>query len=353
MLRPQSAVLPREFQFWPEDTDVDADELEGLYSSGYAGAWKDDEAVAEFEALIVGSGGDLDGQHVAQENGLIGSGAGRLVIPFVFVEQLLPGCLPGAAQQRGDCVAHSTKNAALTTMVCDIVSGKPDEVTGKVEGLPEIDPVGIRQGALSTEAIYWYRGYSGDGWSCEAAANVAIKKAALWPRRNYPDLGVDLTKYSGGLAGKYGRSAPPNSFTVVGQQNLIRTATRLNSKDMVRDFLANGYGITTCGGEGWAKTRDENGFSRRSGSWAHAMAYIGYDDRPLIIQKYGEPLVLVMNSWGRWNGGGRRILGTTIDIPEGSFWAKWSDCSRRTALAFSGANGWPAKKLPPFQLVVG
>lgn len=354
--RPTSAFLPKDsnFVFWPDDaTDVEPDEICAMYNQGFAGAWKDPVATTEFENLIVGSGGNLDGAQIAQDNGLAGAGEGKLVIPFVFVQQLLPGCWPGAAQQRGDCVAHDTKNAAMLTMCCDIVSGQPDAESGMVEGLPEIDPDGIPQGALAPEPIYWYRGYNGDGWSCEAAATVAIQKSALWPRRDYPELGINLTKYSGSLAGKYGRSAPPAAITTVGQKHLIRTSTRVKTFADLRDYLANGYGISTCGGEGWSNRRDENGVSRRSGSWSHAMAIIGADDRQIVKDKYGDALVLVLNSWGKWNSGGRRILGTTIDIPEGSFWTTWSSVSRRSMLAFSGANGWPAKKLPPLDLVVG
>lgn len=359
IIRPESAQLvpvagERPFLFWPGDRLAQSsDEIHQMYSDGFAGAWHDPVAIADFENLIVGSGGNLDGESVAQANGLSGSGEGRLVIPFVYVLQLLPGCWPGAAQQRGDCVSHDTKNAALVTMCCDIASGKPDEQTGQVEGLPEFDPVGITQGALSSEAIYWYRGYSGDGWSCEAAATVAITRSALWPRKAYPELGIDLTRYSGSLAGKYGRTAPPEAITATGKRNLIRQSTRVRTFADVRDYLANGYGISTCGGEGWSSTRDENGVSRRKGSWSHAMAMIGADDRDIIKQKYGEPLVLILNSWGKWNTGGRRILGTTIDIPEGAFWTTWSSVRNRSMLAFSGANGWPTKELPPLNLVVG
>lgn len=344
----------RDFIFWPGDKLItDPADCQKMYEAGYAGAFKDPDATEAFENLIVGSGGNLDGSSVAEQNGLAGAGEGRLVIPFVFVQQLLPGCWPGPAQQRGDCVSHDTKNAVLTTMCCDIVSGQPDAESGKVEGLPDIDPIGIAQGALSTEAIYWYRGYSGDGWSCEAAATVACTKSGLWLRNNYPELGIDLRKYSGSLAGKYGRSAPPSEFTTTGQKHLIRTSTRINSFNDLRDFLANGYGVSTCGGEGWSSTRNEDGVSKRSGRWSHAMAIIGVDDRQVIKDKYGEPLVLILNSWGKWNTGGRRILGTTIDIPEGSFWTTWSSVKNRSMLAFSGANGWPAKNLPPLDLVVG
>ncbi len=76
------------------------------------------------------------------------------------------------------------------------------------------------------------------------------------------------------------------------------------------------------------------------------MAYIGADDREEIHRKYGGPLVLVQNSWGIFNTGPRRILGTNIDIPEGSFWARWSDCKRRNHTALAGVTGWERELLP-------
>jgi hypothetical protein len=352
---PSTAWLPREFQFWPEGaTTQPVADVQKLYEQGFAGAFKDDAGEQEFTDFIAAQPyGHVDGSTAMASGGFAGSGAGQLVIPFRFVEQLLPGCWPGAAQQRGDCVSHSQKNANLVTMCCDIVSGKPDEVTGRREGLPDIPPEGVQQGALSTEVGYWYRGYNGDGWQCEIAAKVACTLAALWPRKAYPELGIDLTRYSGANAGKYGATKPPQAITTKGQQNLIRTATRLSGAEQVRDFLNNGYGVTSCGGEGFSNSRNDDGVSSRKGSWAHAMAYIGFDDRAETHSKYGGPLVLVLNSWGKWNTGGRRILGTQIDIPEGSFWAKWSDVSRRTAIAMSGAAGWPSKQLPPFVSVWG
>lgn len=346
--RPATAFLPRDFQFWPDDGhDLAPSAVQDLYEKGFAGAFKDDAEHAEFVQFC---GADHTG--VTQKYGMAGAGEGKLVIPFQFVLKHFPGCWPGAAQQRGDCVSHSTKNAALVTLACDIESGKPDEVTNVVEGVPEIDPEGIQQGALSSESIYWYRGYSGDGWMCEAAARVACKDSALWLRNNYPELGIDLRKYSAKLAGKYGSQKPPSEITEAGRKHLMRSATTANSFGEVRDLLANGYGISTCGGEGYSSTRDNNGVSKRQGSWAHAMACIGADDRDETKGEYGEPLVLIINSWGKWNSGPRTILGTNIEIPDGAFWVRWSQAKNRDFIALSGANGWPnrAPKLVDWKL---
>ena len=317
------------------------------YLAGLVGCESTPESRAEFAAWVQSQGFSPSGDENVMTYGLYGSGAGKLTAHWAIVERLFPGCWPASRQTIGDCVSHSQRNACLYTIACEIAAGKPDEVTGLVEGKPEQPDDGVRDGVFATEGYYWFRRRAArDGWFCEAAAKVAVEEAGAFPRKNYPELGVDLTKYSGATATRWGGTLPPENIRGQGKKNLFRTAAKCESFETVRDMLANGYGITSCGGEGFSSTRDGNGVSRRQGSWAHAMAYIGADDRPEIHQKYGGPLVLVMNSWGKWNGGPRRVLGTTLDIPEGSFWARWSDVQNRVAIAMSGFSGWPVQKLP-------
>ena len=264
-----------------------------------------------------------------------------------MIEQVFPGSLPASAQTRGDCVSHSTRTACLGTLACEIAAGQPDEVTGLREGAPDISDEARRDGVLSTEAIYWFRGHGSDGWSCDHAAEVVLKESGLWLRKKYEALGIDLTTYSGKVAGKWGSSAPGTEVREIGGQHLVRTATRVRTFEEVRDLLANGYCISSCGSESWSETRDTNGVSRRTPQgWAHALAYLGVDDRDETRKAYGEPLILIQNSWNKWNSGGRTVLGTPLEIPHGAFWSKWSDCKARYAIAFSGVAGWPAKRLP-------
>jgi hypothetical protein len=268
-----------------------------------------------------------------------------------------------------NCVSHSEKNAALLTMVTDIVSEQPDEKTGIYEGVPDVPPEGIANGVLSTEAFYWHRGYSGHGWFCSAAAKVAVEKSGFVLRKNYPDLGFDLTQYSNRNIALYGSKAPGENVLKVTRQNLIHDMAEASTVEAIRDFLANGYGISSCGSEGFSNKRDQYGLSEKTTSWAHAMAYWAVDDRDVIKQLVGEPLVLVMNSWNIWNSGPRDIyqsaglvpadkkelwtrLGIVnsatgnIMIPEGSFWAKWSRVKSREVFVHSGGVGFPRKKLP-------
>lgn len=336
--------MPDVFKSWPMREGLTPAEVIELYDSGFAGALPATPEVREqFQAAIIATGGELYGSNIGT---FAGSHAGKLVAHFTHVMRIYPGCWPGPAQGRGDCVTHNDKNAKIYSHVGDIVSGTPDQKTGLLEGPVEVSAEGIAQGLFSSEVSYWFRGSNGDGWYCEAAATVATKKAGCVVRKNYPDIGIDLTRYSASLAGKWGRTPPPEEVRDALDNNMVYTATTLRSFEEVRDFLGNGYGVSSCGSEGFSSARDDNGVSSRRGSWAHAMAYIGADDRPETHEKYGGPLVLVLNSWGRWNSGPRTVMGTDIQIPEGAFWARWKDISRRTMIAYSGISGWPARQLP-------
>ena len=341
--------IPSGCQFWPEKQSVadvwSPDEVVRMYQDGFAGAWSDEAAKVARRTAVADAGGVPFAHQACSQ--IAGTGKGKLSLLFPAMERLFPGCLPGPAQERGDCVSFSSRNAALASLANEVIFGKPDEVTGWYEAAPELESDGIKQGVLSSEYLYWWRGYNGDGWDCATAAEM-IRKNGMMVRKNYPELSLNLTKYSGRLAGKYGSQQPPESIAAVGRVHPVRTTTEIQTFEELCDLIANGYGVSSCGSEGFSDTRDENGVSRRSGSGAHAMAYFGVDDRAEVKTLYRGPLVLVMNSWAKWNGGPRRILGTNIEIPEGSFWARWDDVARRYAVAYSSIAGWPRKLLPDY-----
>ena len=267
-------------------------EPQSEYLSGLRGVYADPAASERLTQYLLLQGQSPDGGTTCQRYGLVGSGAGKLSATWAVIDRVFPGSLPASAQTRGDCVSHSTRNACLGTLACEIAAGKPDEVTGLVEGAPNISDEARRDGVLSTEAIYWFRGHGGDGWSCDHAAEVVLKESGLWLRKRYEALGIDLAKYDGKVAGKWGASKPPAEVRAIGTEHLVRTATRAHTFEEVRDLLANGYCISSCGSEAFSNTRDANGVSRRSAAtWYHAMAYLGVDDRPEILRLYSEPLV--------------------------------------------------------------
>ena len=280
-----------------------------------------------------------------------------------------------------NCVSHDSKNANMLSYSSEIIEGKPDEVSGKVEEAPKIPGLGLRQGAFSTEVGYWFRRHGGHGWSCDASANVGMKEAGLVTRDNHPEIGVDLTRYSKGNVERYGRTPPRGAIADALDDNLIRQASPITGGRKVRrDFVANGYGISSCGSEGFSDVRDKYGVARRSGSWAHALAEIAFDDRASTIKLYGQSLELLLNSWAIWNSGPRdihdsagyvpalqaivaKVIGLSIDaalqwlikqdivnpdtgnvmIPKGAMWVRSGDIDRRRFIAKSSVNGWPRR----------
>lgn len=293
----------------------------------------------------------------------------ELCIPFIWEMVFWPGCLPGAAQERGDCVSHAASGAERTTIAGDIASGMPDEKSKKIEGIPKIDPVGIKNGVTSSEFKYWFRGYDGDGWHCPTSAEVSVNQGIAL--RN--DYGVvDLRDYSGRLAGKYGRRSPPKEIVDIGLPHKVHGLVDASSFEEIADACGSIRGINSCGGQGFSSTRDKYGYSPRRGSWSHGYKISGTDGRREIRAIFGEPLVLGNNNWGVWNSGNRDIYlsaamvptiqklvnavcGYNVDlvrcdivnpqtgnlmIPPGCWWSKWSETKNRDFSVYAGAAGW-------------
>lgn len=315
------------------------------YSLGRAnGVIPDPAAEERFDDHIIRHGGNPDGGEVGRTFGFSGADQGKLYANWldfakVFGDETLPSY---AGQQRGDCVSWGCRGACAYAIASEVLNGN--------SGPPQISAEGLRNGAFSTEAIYWLRGHGGDGWQCSSAATVVTSRGGVVPRGDYSsELGVDLTTYSGAKAGKWGRTPPPADKLEFIKEHQITSATRLNGPQDVCDYLAAGKGVFFCSGLGWSKTRDENGYARQTGSWSHSQQFGGWDGRPEIVRKYGEPLVLILNSWGwRWQSGGRKVLGTDMLIPNGSYWAKSSLINRCSPIAFSGINGWKPLKVSTF-----
>jgi hypothetical protein len=246
-----------------------------------------------------------------------------------------------------NCVGAAAANCYLGSLAQEIVDARPDEVTGVVEGPPDIPELGVRQGVVARESIFAWRGKASDGWFCSAAAKAVTEKGVL-VRKAYPDLGIDLTKYTSETIRLGGARPPSDKWLAESKQYVARTATFVNSREQVRDFLAAGYCIFNCSSMGFERTRNEDAVSRQIGVWHHAQIFSGFDDRDIVIKKYGQPLVLWTNSWGAWNTGPRTILGTSISIPPGSYWALASTIDKCQCIALSSVAGWPRRKHTTF-----
>ena len=318
------------------------------YDAGARGAYSDpreDELCAD---SILRHGGNPNGSEIAHEWDFADAGKGKLVPMWEHVMRTWPGCWPGPAQENSSCVAHALQRASLMSWTCELIDGRPDEVTGLIEGKPELSDEAIKNSVLSTETSYWWRGTGMDaGWTCSGAARAVTTDCGVWLRKPYPEFGFDLTKYSADLELKYGARKPPQPIIDYGRQHLVRTATFLKTIEEIRDFLHAGFGVYFCSSLKWSSTRDDNGYSPVvPGQWLHAQSICGFDDRPEIIKLYGEPLAAVLNSWGRrWNSGPRAVFGTNLQIPEGAYWTKARNLVRGQAVALSSVAGWPPRQL--------
>jgi len=313
------------------------------YAGGLMGCRPNPRADEEFADSIIRHGGNPDGGSVAWEWELQDSGKGKLCLLTPVIEKVFPGSLPGPPQLWGDCVGAAAANCFLGSLAQEIYDGKPDEVTGRVEGKPDVGDVGQNQGVIARESIFAWRGKASDGWFCAAAAKAVTEKGVL-VRKPYPELGFDLTKYTKDTIRLGGAKAPGEKWLAISSKNVARTATFVKGREQVRDFLFAGYCIFNCSSLGFARTRNEDGVSNQVGVWHHAQVFSGFDDRPDTIKKYGQALVLWTNSWGAWNSGPRRVRGTDIDIPPGSYWALASTIDRCQCLALSSVAGWPKRQ---------
>ena len=257
------------------------------------------------------------------------SGKGKLSIPYKSVLKFDNNPY-NERQSTGDCVSHGTRNA------CDLTRAVEIDVHGDREGW-------VARGA--TEAIYGARGHSGQGMSCARAADFVSNNGGIVLRKNYSGI-ADFSKYNGNLGASWGARGLPDKVIDIANDHQIRTVSLVRTITEARDALANGYGLAVCSSYGFSNKRDKNGIAKKSGSWAHCMAWIACDDTG------NEPLFLVQNSWGKWNSGGHPEWGP---IPDGSFLIHAEDAEgmlkQNGSYAFSDFDGFPPQKLPDYGFV--
>lgn len=259
-------------------------------------------------------------------NRIKNSGKGKLSTPYKSVLKFDKNPY-NERQSTGDCVSHGTRSA------CDITRAVEIDIKGDKKSW-------IARGA--TEAIYGARGHGGQGMSCSRAAQFVSQTGGIVVRKNYPGI-IDFSKYNGSLGAKWGSRGLPDKVIDLANDYQIKTVSLIKTVEEARDALSNGYGIAVCSGYGFSNKRDKNGFAKKSGSWAHCMAWIACDDTN------GETSFLVQNSWGKWNDGGHPEWGP---IPDGSFLIHAEDAEgmlkQGGSYAFSDFDGFPPQKLPNY-----
>ncbi len=299
--------------------------IQQSYESGFVGAIADRDGFADLreeERRLFGA---------SPLSAIAGSGEGKLSIPYVLVLKHVKDGFK-VRQTAGDCTTQGGCTAALISAVCDFaMRGDREELM-----LP-----------FANEVSYSTRPFSGEGWSCTDQARSICKggKAGLLQRKAYPELGADFTVYDGK---KGSRRTVPEKVLEEARKHQVESWHVIESLEEVRDLLANGYGVNVCSGYSFSNKRDEWGVSDRTREgWAHAMAWVGFDDRPEAHERYGDCLVCVDQSWGEWNSGG--WLAAYGPMPQGAFWILGRHArgmlSGGGGIGFSTVNGWPARKM--------
>jgi hypothetical protein len=336
-----------------------------MYEAGYSGIYYDPEAPERVAAKCQADYGFSTTDDAAYKYGWVNAGKGELVLPFIAVMELWPNAYPGDPQLEGSCVGHNGKNAGMVTAATEALCGIPDEVTKEVEGPPDVPPEGEKSGVFSPAVTYAYRGYRWHGWDCGSCAEVMTGEGGLVVAKNYD--GLDLTNVTGRTE-NLTPSQIPAAVRQLAKKHRFRSSARCNSPEAIRDALAVGMGCQTCGGEGFSSSMNDWGVAAPRGSWPHAMAYGGWDERPKTIAKFGDRLVMLFQSWGHWNRGGRDIFDSAeyvpaakraewiskgivnaatgnIMIPKGAFWVKYSHVRRRSVYSMGGFSGHRRKRL--------
>ena len=296
-------------------------DLLATYNAGFVGAYCDPELLEEVLASLPQPSFAMAGAH------LYGTGRGKLSTPFRSVYALSPVKPYLERQETGDCVSHSTRNAADVSRAVQI------HVQNMMESFVTIG---------ATEGIYGSRGHGGQGMSCAGAARWVNSIGGILLRQNYPGV-QDFSTYKGNLGAGWGSRGVPKNVTEAASKNPVRTITEVSTVEQARDALANGYGVSVCSSQGFSSKRDDKGFAAPQGSWNHAMAWTACDDTG------SEPAFLVQNSWGKFNDGGHPEWGP---IPDGSFLIKADVAARMLrgggSFALSAVTGFPMTKLPDY-----
>jgi hypothetical protein len=341
LLKPK---VPKGLTPWPEDAiDLGMAKVQEMYVRGYE-ACKYDEAARE---LMLSELEEPDGEKVAYQYGFANGEQDGLVMLWLPA-QVHWNVWPKPQQKTGDCVSRAGSNIGILLTGLDVINALMDEVTGFLETWPDLSEKGIRNGVVAWENLYGDRGHRGQGASCDTLIRHATKTGGIILRKNYEGI-VDFEEATS-LGIQWGGKGTPDEVRALGREHQIRNATACRGWKNAKDFIFRGYPAWICSGLGWSNKRDENGYAKQSGSWSHSWVVDGWDARPETVKEYGFELAHYNHDWGKWNGGGRRVRGTDVDIPEGSFWFDARLLDRCDITAMSSIAGWAQRIVPSFNV---
>ena len=176
----------------------------------------------------------------------------------------------------------------------------------------------------------------GDG-SVGAWAAEFVRSYGVVPRGKYAS--VDLSRYDENTCRRLGSAGLSSELVALARENPVKGVARVGRFAEAQKAIENGYPVAVCSSQGFAMTRDRNGFCAPRGTWYHCMALVGVRGGP-------RPGGFLLNSWGPDAHTGPR---DPADAPVAGFWADAGVLDRMLAegdsWAFSGFDGFKARKL--------
>ncbi len=264
---------------------------------------------------------------------LAGVGKGKMALLWRSREKYDPGAFGDEAQTTGDCVSHGSRNAREVTRSVEIhIKREPEEFFLRT----------------ATEPTYGARGHGGQGMDPARATRFESDFGFLF-RQAYPF--VDLSVYDSRIGSRWGSRGVPEEVEEECRKHNVGQWVAPTSVDEVKDLLFSGYALHSGQNFGVKSSSDSRGIAIPSGSWAHDMATVGYDDTREV---YPVCVFLVANSWGQWN---QRPKVWPEDRygpwPKGSFWLAEDVYARhfvgsRSIFAYCDIQGVPQKPLPDY-----
>jgi hypothetical protein len=226
----------------------------------------------------------------------------------------------------GDCVSWGWAHGVYVAQCVDWE-------TGRLANPPPFPATEAIYGGSRVEA----RGKPGDGraavggWSDGSYGAAAARWVRDWGVVYRDQVGGhDLRTYSPDRAkqwGAYGNGGQGDG----GKLDAIAKRHPATHVAMVKTFaeaaaaIEAGFPIPVCSLVGFESVRDQHGYAKASGQWAHCMAFVA-----VRYAKNGSPedALLCLNSWGpRWISGPR----WPSDMPEGAFWVRRATAERMLA----------------------
>ena len=323
------------------------------YERGFIGAYFDPEEHERARDSIVSDGLPFEWAAAAFDYGMVGAAA---TDGIYLLHKEVEACgvnihtIAYASQPVGNCVSRGTQNALLHTLCAAVNHGTGSIPDGMVAASATSNP-------LASEVNYWFKWPGtrpgGDGWYAGACLRAAKERGGLVVRKDFRDIGgPDLRAETRATTHAYASESIPDAMRQVIHQHPLLAYAECKGFEQVADAIASGHAVQTDGVQGWASTVDENGFAHQRGSWSHSMCVTGVVRTEAARKKYNTVgLVLIQNSWANFNKNDHaRVMGTTIAMPRGSFFARWEDCPGRSWFAVSSVKGWENRRLPNWNL---